>query len=322
MKKLFLAAAAICALASCNKYNTIATNYEAIQFGNNFVDNNVRAEDPSYSAKDIESFKVYGTVEGGQGPVVIYPGTVITKGDAAYGVAWSCDVKQYWIPGANYKFVGIVDGEVNGVTKTNVESGMPTTVEYTADGETDLLVQTITKTANTDGTPNGLVAFQFTHLLSKVNFTVNNGSTEADGYSFVVKNIKFSGNTTGVYDVENSEWLAEEFTTGDTAVGNERTVDGNSVKDIVVASGVASNELTTEVLFLPGTYTISFTVDILCNGTVVTSTNYPASGSTYSFALEAAKAYNFNVDVKVGELIQFTVKTAPTWTDAPAQNLN
>lgn len=307
MKKFILSAAILATLASCNYNNTIATNYEAIQFGNAFVDNNVRAEDPSYSANDIESFKVYGTVDGGQGSVVIFPGSTVTKGDADYGKAWSCDVKQYWIPGAQYKFVGIVDGEVAGVTETNVESGMPTTVEYIADGTTDLLVQTITKTANTNGDPNGLVAFQFAHLLSKVNFTVNNGSTEADGYSFVVKNITFNGNTTGVYDVENSEWLADKFTTGDTAVGN------GDPKEIVVATKAAFSELDSEVLFLPGTYTISFTVDILCNGTVVTSTNYPADGDTYEHTLEAAKAYNFNVNVKVGELIQFTVTTNPSW---------
>ena len=315
MKKFILSAAILATLASCNYNNTIATNYEAIQFGNAFVENNVRANDPSYSANDIESFKVYGTVEGAQGPVVIFPGSTVTKGDADYGKAWTCPVQQYWIPGANYKFVGIVDGEVAGVTETNVESGMPTTVEYTADGTTDLLVQTIEKTAKTDGTSNGLVAFQFAHLLSKVNFTVNNGSTGAEGYSFVVKNIKFKGNTAGVYDVENSEWLTEEFTTGETAVG-----DGDP-KEIVVASGVLSNELTTEVLFLPGTYTISFTVDILCNGAVITSTKYPADGDTYSYTLDAAKAYNFNVNVKVGELIQFTVTEQPEWASDETVNL-
>ena len=122
-----------------------------------------------------------------------------------------------------------------------------------------------------------------------------------------MKNIKFNGNTAGVYDVENSEWLTEKFTTGPTAVGN------GDPKEIVVASGVVSKELTTEVLFLPGTDTISFTVDILCNGAVVTSTDYPADGDTYSYTLDAAKAYDFNVNVKVGELIQFTVTTNPTW---------
>ena len=307
MKKFILSAAILATLASCNYNNTIATNYEAIQFGNAFVENNVRADDPSYGAENpLNSFQVWGTVNGAQGPVVIFPGTLVEKNEAAYGVAWSCDVKQYWIPGAQYKFVGIVDGEVDGVTNTNLDGGMPTTVEYKADGTTDLLVQTIEKTAKTDGTSNGLVAFTFAHLLSKVNFTVNNGSTEADGYSFVVKNIKFNGNTAGVYDVENSEWLADKFTTGPTAVGN------GDPKEIVVASGVVSNELASEVLFLPGTYTISFTVDILCNGTVITTTNYPTTG-TYQYTLDAAKAYNFNVDVKVGELIQFTVTEQPKW---------
>ena len=319
MKKFFIATFACAALASCyNNDTTIATNNEPIAFGNNFVENSVRANDPSYSKNDIESFKVYGTVEN----VVIFPGTLVEKNEADYGDAWTCDVQQYWIPGADYKFVGIVDGEVNGVTKTNLVSGMPTTVEYTADGATDLLVQTVAKTAKTDGTSNGFVEFEFAHLLSKVNFTVNNGSTGANGYSFVVKNITFNGNTAGVYDVESKAWDLTKFTTGNTFLGNERIVNGNPVKDIVVASGVASNELATEVLFLPGTYTISFTVDILCNGTVITSTNYPAQGSTYSHTLAAAHAYNFNVNVKVGELIQFTVTEQPAWVNGNTHDSN
>lgn len=298
MKKILISMLAVAALVSCSKEESIRVDQgEAIAFGNAFVDNSTRATDPSYSANDIESFNVYGTVN----DVVIYPGTPITKNGAAYGAAWTCPVDQYWIAGANYKFVGIVDGNVEDVTTTNLVDGMPATIDYVADGETDLLCQTITKTANTDGTANGLVAFTFQHLLSKVNFTVNNGSKDANGYSFVVKNIKFNGATAATYNVESAAWGAA--TTGTT-----------DLDDITVASGAENAELATEVLFLPGTYTISFTVDILYNGTVVTSTNYPTTG-TYSHTLAANNAYNFNVDVAVGELIQFTVTQQPTWAD-------
>lgn len=197
---------------------------------------------------------------------------------------------------------------------------MPTTIKYTANGATDLLCQTVTKTASTDGSSNGLVAFTFRHLLSKVNFTVTNGSTEAKSYSFVVKNIKFNGNTYGECDVQypamntsaKAVWNDTKFTTDDTIVGNTREVGGNTVKDIVVATGVASNDLVTEVLFLPGTYKISFTVDILCNGTLLTSTNYPTTG-TYEYKLVENSAYNFNVNVSVGELIQFTATQMDGW---------
>ena len=328
MKKLFFGILAMAAMAACATDETVvASKGEAIEFGNAFVDNSVRATDPSHTANGIDSLKVYGNVNGGQGAVLIYTGTVVSRTktgetDKAYGTeAWFCDVKQYWVAGADYNFVGIVDGDVRGVTETLPAYGMPTTIKYTADGATDLLCQTITKKAKTDGSSKGLVAFSFQHLLSKVNFTVTNKSPEAEGYSFVVKTIKFEGNVYGECDVvypttmntsAKAEWDASKFTTGETIVGNSRTVDGNPVKDIVVATGVASKDLDTEVLFLPGTYKISFTVDILCNGTLLTSTDYPTTG-IYEYELAENSAYNFNVEVSVGELIQFTAAQMGGW---------
>lgn len=321
MKKLFTILAVAAAVVACQKNEIVSLDKgEAISFGNAFVENSVRATDPSYSANDIASFKVYGTVDASNGnPVVIYPGAIVTKGTADYGAAWTCkdaegnEIKQYWVPGATYKFVGIVDGDKENVSKTTLVNGMPTIISYTADGVTDLLCQTIDKVAKTDGTPNGLVAFNFNHLLAKVNFTVKNNSTDADKYSFVVKNIAFAGNTEGVYNVANAAWDATQFTTGSTAVGN------GTDKTIIVATKAASSELNTEVLFLPGTYSVSFTVDILYDGTVITTTNYPASGP-YSHALEAGKAYNFIAEVAVGELIQFTVTEQPEW-DTPTNDV-
>ena len=302
---------AIAALASCAKEETlVADKGELIGF-NSFVENSTRAAvDPSYSNKDIAKFNVYGTVNN----VLIYPGTEITKGTAAYGSAWTCPVDQYWIADADYKFVGIVDGNVANVTKTNLDSnGMPTSIEYTADGATDLLCQTITRKNDTS-----IVKFNFSHLLSKVNFTVVNGSDDAEDYSFVVKNINFDGATKATYDVVNAKWL-DATATGKTLVGNnERIVDSSTVKDIVVATGKDA-ELVTEVLFIPGTYKISFTVDILYNGEIITSTNYPATG-TYSQELKANNAYNFKVNVAVGQLIEFTVTQKPTWTDGDGTN--
>lgn len=316
MKKLFISMLAVAALASCSQEDVIVADKGDLIGFNSFVENSTRAKDPSYSANDIESFKVYGTVNGGQGDVLIYPGTVITKGDAEYGSPWTCPVKQYWVAGATYKFVGIVDGEVDGVTKTYPEEGMPTSVEYTADGKTDLLCQTIDYTALSadqiaDGEKNDIVKFNFSHLLSKVNFTVVNGSSDAKGYSFVVKNITFNGATKATYDVVNAEWGAATAT-GNTVLGN--TVEDSADKNIVVASEATSAELVNEVLFLPGKYTISFTVDILYNGEPVTTTNYPATGTTYEHILDANNSYNFKVNVAVGKLIEFTVEKQPEWT--------
>ena len=318
MKKLFISMLAVAALASCSQEDVIVADKGDLIGFNSFVENSTRADDPSYSANDIESFKVYGTVNGGQGDVLIYPGTVITRNGATYGSAWTCPVRQYWIAGATYKFVGIVDGEVDGVTKTYPEDGMPTSVEYTADGATDLLCQTIDYTAFSanqiaDGKKNDIVKFNFSHLLSKVNFTVVNGTPNEDGYSFVVKNITFNGATKATYDVVKAEW-GTATATGNTVLGN--TVKDSADKNIVVASNAASAELAKEVLFLPGEYIISFTVDILYNGKPVTTTNYPATGTTYKHKLDANNSYNFKVNVAVGKLIEFSVEKQPTWNPA------
>lgn len=309
MKKLLISMLAVATLASCAKEETLSFDKgEAIQFGS-FVENSTRADDPSYSANDIDSLKVYGTVNG----VNIYNGNKVSRDGKDYGDVWTCTgTQQYWIAGAQYKFVGIVDGDKENVTETTVVNGMPTAIKYTADGKTDLLCQTIDRTAKTDGTDNAIVAFNFTHLLSKVNFTVVNGSKDATGYSFVVKSITFKGATEATYDVVNAKWN-DATATGNTVIGNERTVNSSTVKDIVVATSAASAELVTEVLFIPGTYTISFTVDILYNGVPVTTNNYPVTGKTYTHTLAAANAYNFKVNVSVGKPIQFTVTEQPGW---------
>ena len=326
MKKLFVSIIAIAALAACAKEELVSVNQEAIEFGNAFVNNSTRATDPSYSANDIDEVVVYGTVNGGQGNVVIYPGVTIyrpkTDAGQGYGDVWTCSVSQYWVAGAAYKFVGIVDGAKVGVTETTVVNGMPTTISYTADGETDLLCQTIDLTAKTaaelaDGKVNPKVAFNFGHLLSKVNFTVNNTTPGATGYSFEVKNIEFNGATAATYDVATAKW-STATATGETSLSNIAvTADDTTTTDV----NEASNELATEVLFLPGTYTVSFTVDILYNGKLVTTTNYPATG-TYSHELKQNNAYNFVVNVAVGEPIQFTVEKQPEWTENTPNTLN
>lgn len=297
MKKTFIALLAIASVAACNKADLVSVaEGDLISFGNAFVDNATKATDPSYSSNDIEKFNVYGTVN----DVLIYPGTEITK--TAYNEAWTCPVDQYWIPGASYKFVGIVDGNVTEdsdvISKTNLEDGMPKSITYNADGKTDLLCQTITKTANTNGTPNGLVKFNYTHLLSKVNFKVVNKSAQADGYSFLVKNIKCEGYISATYDVEDGEWTSP-------------TVGNILFKNITVAAKAASSELDTEVLLLPATVGVSFTVDILYDGNLVTTTDY----NGYSHELAVANSYNFIIEVSVGEKIEFTVEKQPEWTN-------
>ena len=311
MKKLFISMLAVAALASCSQEDVIVADKGDLIGFNSFVENATRAD---YSTTDINTINVYGTVNN----VLIYNYTPVTRPSTVagqgYNAVWKCDVKQYWIDGASYKFIALVD-----VPKTDITAydtyGMPTSFTYTADGVTDVLCDDYATTGQKTG--NGTVPFTFNHLLSKVNFTVVNGTPDAEGYSFEVKNIAFNGATKATYDVVNKKWidLTEKKA---TILGNERKVpvDGveTTVKDIVVDSKDASAELDTEVLFLPGEYTISFTVDILYNGKPVTTTNYPATGTTYKHKLDANNSYNFKVNVAVGQLIEFSVEKQPEWT--------
>ena len=270
---------------------------------NSFVENSTRATDPSYSAKDIQSFKVWGTVNG----VNIYNGALVSRNDKAYNVAWDCEGnQQYWISGADYVFTGIVDGDKAGVSTTTAVNGLPTTIEYTADGATDLLCQTIVRKAYTG---SDIVAFNFTHLLSKVNFTVKNNSTAAKDYIFVARDITFTGATKGTYTIayptENGQLV------GGTWAYTEN--DDIALLPLTVKTDVASAELGAEVLFIPGSYIVDFAVDVYYKEVAVANriTTMEYAASTQS--LEANKAYNFVVNVSLGNRIEFTVEEQPEW---------
>lgn len=319
MKKLFISMLAVAALASCSQEDVIVADKGDLIGFNSFVENSTRATDPSYSTSGkgvaLTQFDVYGAVKAGDAYLNIFAGNTVSKGGANYGAAWSMAEdapKQYWIAGADYIFDAVVDATE--VVKDNA-TGLPTELKYSASTQKDMLHNRVTTTGK-PATNGGIVTFNFTHLLSKVNFTVTNEDKGATGYSFVVKNINFAGNVAGVYNVAGAAWDNSKFTIDSTALGNERTVtvDGvdTKVKDIVVPTDAEKVELGKEVLFLPGTYAITFTVDILYNGKVVTTTNYPAE-NTYTQKLEQNKAYNFNVTVSVGDRIQFTAAEMPEW---------
>ena len=311
MKKFLLIALAATTLVGCSNEDVIMQQEgELISFGQAFVDNATRAAaDPSYSANHITSFKVYGTVNAGKGEALIYPGTPVTKDTAGYGDAWTCNVSQYWVPGAAYQFIGIVDGDKSGVSSTTLgTNGMPTSVSYTADGVTDLLCQTVEATGKVSG--NSIVGFNFTHLLAKAKFTVTNNTPEATNYLHKVRNIVITNAyNKGVYDISNKTWGTLETTAG-------MAFDGITAKD-------ATTECANEKLLIPQeSVIVSFVVDLYYvdaeGETLIGTTEYTGNNAVnVNTKLEAANAYNFNITVAVGELIKFTVEQQPTWTSKP-----
>lgn len=297
MKKILISMLAVAALVSCSKEESIRVDQgEAIEFGNAFVDNATRATDPSYSGTaDFTSFQVWGTVKANEtaNPVAIYEGATVS-GTVGPNSVWTCGVKQYWIKDALYNFAALA----NAGTVTLGTDLLPKTVTYTAN-QTDLVYA---KSAQYTGKASGndLVAFTFQHLLSKVNFTVVNGSQSATGYSFQVRNIKIAGASAGTCDVTTTPvtWAAT-------------AEDGYTIANITVDNATASKDCGTALLVVPGEVTVSFNVDILVDGVVLGTKEYTSAVTT----LAPANSYNFVVTPTVGEEIKFTVANDPTWAD-------
>lgn len=285
---------AVAALVSCSNEEALEVSKgEAIAFGDAFVDNATRATDPSLgtTANPLTAFNVWGTVKGSGDLVAIFANDNVT-GRVGAGSTWTCTSKtQYWITGATYNFAALV----NAGTVTLGTDLLPATVAFTSDGSTDLLyAKSIEYTGLATGNPK--VAFTFEHLLSKVYLKVTNNSAAASNYSFLVKNIKVNAPKTGTYTIADKKWAA---TAGDYTFA-----------DITVAGGADDAECAAEQLLIPGAATISFDVDIMVDGKLVSTTPYE-----YETTLVAANAYSFNIQVSVGEPIQFTVENNPTWTE-------
>ena len=321
MKKIFIAFAALAALAACNKAEVIsATEGELISFANPFVDNATKADDKTYSGdKKLTAFNLYGTVTGTTGTINIYDGCQVT---GSVGTAvWNCPVDQYWIGGAKYNFAAVADGTVATVDTY----GMPLTITCNtviADNvQKDLLyVRPDEITAASSG--NGPVNLVFNHLLAKAQFTVNS-TTEGD-YYYSVKDININNYVNGTYYAQDVAIDAENTIAANTWVGTgdkANTAFGN-IEDVREAN---KDGKTCEYqrLLIPNTenLTVTFTVELWnANGTTDTADDVKLSTKDETIAvtekLLAGNAYNFNISLSVGELIQFTVTQNPTWTPA------
>ena len=314
MKKLFFGILAMAALAACSTEEAIVTpKGEAIAFGNAFVDNSVRAIDPSYGATNgtttinLTSFQLWGAVTGTSGnPVAIFEDDKV-NGSVAANSVWTCEKTQYWVDKAKYNFAAVVNADTKtGSTKYDVTLGedlLPATIKFSTpnNADVDLLYARSDNDIVGKLSGNDEVAFSFSHLLSKVKFTVNNSSNAA-GYSYEIKNITIHGPRTGVYNVNSTstETKWEEF--GETA-----TI---TLSDVEMEATTLTAESANEKLIIPSAVNVSFTVDIKCGNEVITTTNYTTSTAV---TVKAGFAYNFAINVALGEMIQFTVASNPTW---------
>ena len=342
MRKLFTILAVAATLASCAKEDVVSRSAdEAITFDNVFVDNATRAAyDASYTATTLESFQVYGTVTGedGEGTGNIFNAETVTKGAAGTGAdgGWAYDAAhtQYWIPGNDYAFFAIAEGNVENVTATATSAetatiGMPTTITLSdASAQKDILtadfaVENYAKGAN-GAEP---VKFTFKHILAKAKFTFKNGVTTNNGYSYKVTNVEIiDAPKDGVYAITNG-------TTGTWTIGAEDYIlafgnvvaTGNAANNAEVSDLVynASAESNYDRLLIPGeqTLNIRFDYQLLKDGNVI-DTQVDVLVVAADVNLESGHAYNFVISLdNPGDPITFALEDITDWVNEDPTNL-
>ena len=296
MKKILCAVLALAAMASCSNDYTITESKQAIAFGNVFVDNATRAD--YSSGNDIQEFKVYGTLTGSGNTVQIFNGADVTRPtDLASGVydptkAWICNEVQYWVPTASYQFAAIVDG----VATTT--PGLPVTIPFAVtDGDGDLLYATATATTNENGTPNvDLVAFEFDHLLSKVQFTVANKM--AADYSIKVTSITVEGaKEDGLYTIATETWTT---TSEDTVPSLTFGITG-----VIASNGSVVASATRQILPVEQELAVTIAYDIYYGGSTKISAA-TKSGTIPSQTYLKNTVYNITAEIDANK-IEFTV---------------
>lgn len=310
MKKIFISIIAVAALAACSKETPIAQEQQAIAFTGPFVENTTKAIDNTYSnalGNLVSAFKVWGTVQGkhgGANPVYVFDGSDVKNTDGTttvgYDAVWFCDNIQYWVPNANYSFTAVVDGELTGTNKNQIE--------YTVASQKDLLLATATASTDNDNTvtglTNGLVAFTFDHLLSKAVFKFATSAAFAtDQYTYEISDIQF-----------DDAYVAGTYTVGGTWAPT--TKDALSFGDAVTLapSKTEAVEVTSQYarVFIPTTdkINVSFTITIKYAGEGI-------SVKDYSFEVDTdfvkGHSYSFNVGITENNQIKFTIDDVNEW---------
>jgi uncharacterized cupredoxin-like copper-binding protein len=250
----------------------------------------------------------------GGGTVNIFDGDKVTG--TVGNTVWSCTETQYWIPGANYNFAAVVDATV---TAPNSSYGMPTTLTTIADDAStgnmnlkDMLYAeaSVAGTAITD-TYNTPVNFTFNHLLSKVHFTVT--SNAQGGYYHTVTGISVSNFKSGTFTLDNA--ITPATIDGGTwaASGDEDNKLAVPFAEIANVTSTNTNGISNADMLLVPTadaFNVTFTVDLYKNGTKLGTETKTISVNN---DLVKGHAYNFTIACSVGNPIQFTVNSDPTW---------
>lgn len=207
MKKgLLMLGAAAMMLASCTQNEVLeVSESRAIGFNGTGIDNITRAD---ITSADFSQFYVYG----GYGTNAIFNKVSVTKGSDG---KWSYNPTQYWANGT-WNFAGYAGGD--GVTPTwdNGAGKLTLAVNSDKDNQSDVIFAANKSIEVTDATTyNTPVTLNFTHLLSKIQFTFTKETASLGGVTVKLQNFKVATLKTNATWVDGVKGSLEESATGD-----------------------------------------------------------------------------------------------------------
>ena len=324
MKKTFLAILAAAAMVACAQEEVLRTQGPVqIGFDGAYVDNAVRAEDPSTTTDNLAAFDVWGYMDNGDG-------NVFTREEVKKsGSAWTYQNKQYWVPTHTYRFFALAPAQSNNVNIALADDayadGIATLTFTNVNGTEDLLYASQENVAAPaqGATTADPVKFAFDHLLSKVKFVFNNGVENTNAY-IKVTNIEMVVPEQGTIALNLQSNYAWKNHTGAKELSFGHLLNGTKV------AGLKNGDSDYERLTIPApaaqTYTVEFDVEFFM-GDVSASTSHKTITVT-NVALEPGKAYIFSATLNADNVadnalipIEFDVTAVHEWVDGGTNEL-
>lgn len=333
MKKLFILAAAIIALASCQKEQATYVEDGSIKFATAQTRATVVSDEATLTRK---GFKVLGYAQQGSNTAdKLFDSEKATS----QGTWWEMSTKKYWADNTNYNFFAVYDSINNGNVTTKfadatfTEGYAKTTYSFNNTGENDLIIAGtyIKTTTGANGAGRDAANLTFKHALSRVAFKfVNAYKSEGNTITLAVTDLKLldkKGNA--VVTLNNAEagfnfsWGTPDYTVADNDI--LYSVQGEFVGANAISQGttdaegnVTGNSAQTDYKYIfPATnetYKIACKITATDNdGNIVRTFDYSGgtlvkTSSAETLTHEAGQSYLYTMTVKQNlNEITFTV---------------
>lgn len=335
MKKLFFftLAGVAAILSSCTKTETVEIpDSRAINFSGAYIGNAVetRAQDNADITTDnIENFIVYGWYdETGDNTNTAFDGVTVRKSSDGN---WTYTDPRYWINGMIYNFAAYSPAlPQDAAAQADPTNSAISFTGFVSDKENqnDLIFAQVKAP-----TAGNKVKFSFTHALSKVHFTFENGIGDV---KLVIEDIAFHGvKSKGNYTYTNGamSWgtsASEPIAEGDAFTSADITLTSTESTEVtgdflVIPQSVAADEIT-----------ISFGITVYepndDTTPLIEKKTLSAKLPAYSGGWLPATCYNYTINIETSDVddpvnptlkpIEFSDPEVTSWPDDTDQNID